>query len=451
MLRGISESLTTCFNLSNFQIAFLKRTALLQKMDSLEIHFLIEDVLHTMTILLFEGARLNLKILSKPIEAPTVVLAGTILLAAAMGIGRFAYTPLLPSTQEALGWNVSEAGDVASANFLGYMIGSLLASVLTQRPDRRFWLLIGMILSAITTFAGAVIVSFPAWLGIRFFAGVGSAFCLILGTAIVIEFLTSHSRPQLGALHFSGVGFGIIISVLAIEFARLAEASVFAQWGVLGIVSILLTLGSWMIFRKLPNGLEATKNGTLGISKNPTPTSPLLKKLIVAYGMFGFGYVVTATFIVAIARRLDPTSLLEPLTWIVVGLFATPSILIWQYLARRIGIFPTLRLAYGLEAIGVLLAGFASGHLAVLAGGALLGGTFVGITALGIRAARQLVDHNQDRVIGWMTASFGFGQLLGPAVAGRLAEMTQGFEAPSALAAFLLVIGIVLMWKMEHS
>jgi MFS family permease len=83
-------------------------------------------------------------------------------------------------------------------------------------------------------------------------------------------------------------------------------------------------------------------------------------------------------------------------------------------------------------------------------GGALLGGTFMGITALGLVAGRQRAGAHQDQVIGWMTASFGLGQLLGPAVAGRIAEMTNGFQWPSAVAAALLVVGIALLRGLER-
>lgn len=387
----------------------------------------------------------------KSAQAPTAALAGTLVMAAAVGIGRFAYTPLLPPMQEALGWSVSQAGDIASANFLGYMVGALVASALTQRAERRRWLFAAMLLSVATTSAGGVVVSFPGWLGIRFFSGIASALCLVLSTAMIIEFLARCSRPQLGALHFAGVGVGIVASVLVIELVRLSGWSVFGQWGGLGITSIALLAGAWMMVRILPSPEGAGKSGPSEASKEKVTTPPLLKKLIVAYGLFGFGYVVTATFIVAMARRLDHATLVEPLTWIVFGLIAAPSVLAWQRLALRLGLFPALRLAYGVEAVGVVLAGCGPGHIALITGGALLGGTFMGITALGLIAARQIAESNQGRAIGWMTASFGLGQLLGPAIAGRLAQMTQGFEAPSIVAASLLLGGIVLLRGAEHA
>lgn len=387
----------------------------------------------------------------KPTQSTTAALAGALVMAAAVGIGRFAYTPLLPPMQEALGWSVSQAGDLASVNFFGYMVGALVASSLARRAERRVWLIVGMLLSMITTAAGGVVVSFPAWLVMRFLSGIASAFCLVLSTAIIIEFLAICARPQLGALHFAGVGAGIVASVIVIELARFFGWSVFGQWGGLGLASIALLAGAWMMIRIVPSQEIIAKSETIDTSRGKAMASLVLKKLIAAYGLFGFGYIVTATFIVAMARRLDHAALVEPLTWIVFGLIAAPSVLLWQCLAKRLGIFFALRLAYGVEAIGVLLAGCAPGHVALVTGGALLGGTFMGITALGLMAARQIAASHQSQAIGWMTASFGFGQLLGPAVAGRLAQMTQGFEVPSVLAASLLCIGVVLLQRASHS
>jgi predicted MFS family arabinose efflux permease len=382
-------------------------------------------------------------------RATSVALAGTLLLAAAVGIGRFGYTPLLPTMRETLGWTVSQAGDVASANFLGYMAGALAASALAQRPARWLWLCAGMILSAITTSGGAVVVAFPAWVGLRFCAGVASALCLVLGTAVVLDCLDRHAQAHLGALHFAGVGGGIVASVLTIELARRAGWSVFGQWGALGSTAIALLAGAWLIMRALPPRGGTGERRISQASQGPVPTARVLTKLIAAYGLFGFGYVVTATFIVTIARRLDHAALVETLIWTVVGVLAAPSVLVWQRLAQHLGMVPALRLAYRIEAAGVLLAGYDSGHGTVMLGGALLGGTFMGITALGLSAARQAAGSNQESAMGWMTAAFGLGQFLGPAVAGRLAQMTQGFVVPSMVAALLLLVGMVLLRGVE--
>ena len=383
-------------------------------------------------------------------SALAVALAGTLLLTAAMGIGRFAYTPLLPPLREALGWSLAAAGDVASANFLGYLLGALLAAPLAQRGSRARWLLAGMLGSALTTTLGGVVDGLGAWLLVRLLSGVASAFCLVLGTATVVEALVDRKRPGLVALHFAGVGLGIMLSVAVIELLRVAAGSVHAMWAGLGLVSALALTWSWSVLRRLRP--HATGSGAAPpASPHPPLARAALARLIVAYGLFGFGYVVTATFIVAMARGLAHAALLEPLTWVVVGLLAAPSVALWQHLARRSGIFTALRVAFAVEACGVLLAGYGEGAFALLVGGGLLGGTFMGITALGLSAARDIAGRHPGRVLGWMTAAFGLGQLLGPAVAGRLAESTGGFGAPSLLAAVLLVGGLLLLRAPERN
>ncbi|MCC7411494.1 MAG: YbfB/YjiJ family MFS transporter [Gammaproteobacteria bacterium] len=380
-------------------------------------------------------------------DALVVALAGTLLLAAAMGIGRFAYTPLLPPLQDALGWSVAQAGDVASANYLGYLLGALAAALLVRRTDRGLWLALGMFASAASTGAGALFESYPAWLALRFVSGVASALCLVIGTAIVGGHLLRCERPDLIWLHFGGVGLGIVGSVVVIETLRRGGGSVYGQWGALGVAAlVLLAVAGWRfagLVRRAPVPVAVPPASTANAPRR-VPAG-VLTRLIIAYGLFGFGYVVTATFIVAIARRLPASTSLEPLTWVVVGVLAAPSVLAWQGLARRFGVLAALRYAYVVEAAGVLVAGCVPGPVAVVAGGALLGGTFMGITALGLSTGRSWAGAQQDGVIGWMTASFGLGQFLGPAIAGRLAQLSEGFTVPSLLAAALLLVGCALL------
>lgn len=373
-------------------------------------------------------------------SAFAVALAGCLVLTAGMGIARFAYTPLLPRMQAAFGWTVAQAGDVASANFAGYVLGALLAAGFAQRPDRDRWLLAGLLASAVTTAAGAFVVSWPGWLALRFVAGLCSAICLVVGSAMVMAHVAARDRTDLGALHFAGVGVGIVVSVGVIELAKLATFTVHGQWGALGLAAALLALAAWTTLRHVSAG-----PGTAAEVAARAPLPPKLRMLVVAYGLFGFGYVVTATFIVAMARRLDTGALLEPFTWAVVGLAAAPSVYAWQRVERRLGMLRTLRLAYAIEALGVLVAGAAASPRGVILGGALLGVTFMGITALGLRAAREAAGPQGNRILGLMSAAFGFGQLLGPAISGRLAQASGGFLLPSAFAALLLGVGLVLL------
>ena len=108
-----------------------------------------------------------------------VALAGALVIAASMGIGRFAYTPLLPGLLETLDWSVARAGDVASANFFGYLLGAMASTLLVHRPQRHQALLYGLLFSALSTLACALSDSYMFWLLIRFVSGFASAFAMI--------------------------------------------------------------------------------------------------------------------------------------------------------------------------------------------------------------------------------------------------------------------------------
>ncbi len=362
-----------------------------------------------------------------------VVVAGAAILAAAMGIGRFAYTPLLPPMIDAFGWTLAQAGDVASANFLGYLLGALIAGYV-RHP---LALPVALLATVLTTAGGALVSGYTPWLLLRFASGVASAFCLVLATGRVMDALMTRGRATWAAAHFGGVGLGIVLSVLVILAARW---QVFPSWAALGAVSAVLVIVGGVLLNRVA-GVRAGG----AVSPQGKAPAPGLWRLIVAYGGFGFGYVITATFIVDMARRVDGSPWLEPAAWLVVGATAMVSVVLWQHAARRYSLLGVLRIAYALEAVGVLLAGVGHGPVLVILGAALLGLTIMGITALGLSAGRIMAGRRAGPVVGWLTASFGVGQFLGPAIGGRLAALTDGFGAASAVAAAVLLLSMVLL------
>src|SRR5271165_5589539 len=149
-------------------------------------------------------------------EAILVAFAGSIALAAALGIGRFVYTPILPPMIEALGMTKSTAGLIASANFLGYLIGALLLASPVLGGQRRVRLLGARVISAITTGAMGLTNSVALFVVLRFVGGAASAFVLVLTSALVLERLAESGHAGLSALCFAGVGIGIAISAMLV-------------------------------------------------------------------------------------------------------------------------------------------------------------------------------------------------------------------------------------------
>jgi predicted MFS family arabinose efflux permease len=366
-------------------------------------------------------------------------LGGLIAMAVGIGVGRFVYTPILPPMLAALGLSKATAGLIASANFAGYLAGALGAMRATLPGSRRAWLLSALLTSAATTAAMGLTTSITAFLILRFLGGVASALALILASALVLERLAEARRPGLMALHFAGVGSGIAVSAALVEMQLATGASWAAMWQASGAASLLGTLAVALL---VPAGHELThtSHATPGTARDPR-----LRRITLAYGLFGFGYVITATFLVAIVRATPAIRPLEPVIWIVVGLAAAPSVLIWSRLAQRIGIPAAFATAALAEAVGVLASVVWPSAVGICLAALLVGGTFTGLTALGLVRGRELaqgVTASADprRVMAAMTGAFGVGQIIGPTLAGVLSDALGGFAAPSMLAAGALVM-----------
>ena len=360
-------------------------------------------------------------------QAVSAALGGMIAMAIGIGIGRFVYTPILPPMIAALSLSKATAGLIASANFLGYMAGALGAAQASLPGPQRRWLLGALALSAATTGAMGLDFGLPWFLAVRFVGGGASALVLILASALTMDRLAAAGRPGLAALHFAGVGLGIALSAVLVAFV----AGWDAMWFASGLAS---AFGLMLCTIFLPAGSNRSRAGA---APGTAPRDPRLWRMTLAYGLFGFGYVITATFLVAIVRTEVPH--LESSIWVMVGLGAAPSVWLWGLLGRRIGTAQAFAMAAIVEAIGVLASVASAGALSVSLGAVLLGGTFMGLTALGLTRARELATGDPRQAMAAMTGAFGAGQIVGPLIAGLLSDALGGFLVPSTLAAGALV------------
>ncbi len=379
---------------------------------------------------------------SEPANRPlSLAIGGLIAMAAALGIGRFVYTPILPAMTEALGLSNAQAGLIASANLLGYLIGALLAATPRLPGSRRAWLLGSLAASAATTGGMGLASSMGTFLLLRFAGGAASAFVLVLASAMVLDGLAAARRTHLGPVHFAGVGAGIAASALAVSALIAVDSDWRMLWYAPGALALAaLAAVAWLIpYEPRPNHRPATTH--------PAPRPHGLTSLICAYGLFGFGYVITATFLVAIVRASPQIRPAEPLVWLVVGLTAAPSVAIWAKASARYGVPRTFCAACLAEAVGVAASVLWPSIPGILFAAALLGGTFMGLTALGLARARQFAPANPRPLLAQMTAAFGLGQIIGPSLAGYLFGLTGGFAMPSFLAAGALVAAAAIVLR----
>src|SRR5215475_5210570 len=363
----------------------------------------------------------------------TLALGGLLAMAAGIGVGRFVYTPILPPMVEALSLTKAEAGLIASANFVGYLAGALLAAM--RLPgSRRAWLLGGLALNALCLAAMAGTTSLTAFLLLRLVAGVASAFCLIFSSALVLDRLAKAGRSGLSAVHFAGVGSGIAASA--------ALVATLADWRSMWLASALLAVvAAIAVAAMIPADDAAAPTARAG-SRGRLSSGFLI--LAAAYFLFGFGYIITATFLIDIVRSSPAIRHLEPYAWVLVGVGAAPSVVLWGALGRRIGILPAFAVASLVEAAGVAASVLWLQTMGVVIAALFLGGTFMGLTALGLIAAREAGEGDPRGRIALMTAAFGLGQIVGPAVAGFAYDATGSLVMPSLAAAVALVIAALL-------
>lgn len=375
-------------------------------------------------------------------SALATALGGLAALAVAMGVGRFVFTPILPAMQEGFGLTGGEAGLVAAANFVGYLLGALAVSLAPLPGSRKGWLVGSLAVSAATTGAMGLAASVPAFAVLRFLGGGASALAFVLASALVLEALGAAGRTGLSALHFSGVGIGIALSGIVVPGLEGAGIGWRGLWLGCGLVSLVGPLAAALM---VPGAVRAPAPATAVVG-GAQPAGYRLGPLILSYGLFGFGYVITATFLVAIARSEASSSAIEPLLWLCVGLAAAPSVLLWRIAAARLGLMRAYALACAVEALGVAASVLEPSGAGLVAAAVLLGGTFMGITALGLDGARAGAGGDSRRPVGLMTASFGLGQTIGPLVAGLMHDRWGSFRAPSLVAAACLIAaGLIVL------
>jgi predicted MFS family arabinose efflux permease len=357
---------------------------------------------------------------------------GAAALIVAMGIGRFAFTPLLPPMQADVQFSDSAAGLLASANLFGYLVGALMAGRIA-RGSRATAYRIGLVITVLTDLLMAAPLGVPGWSVVRFAAGISSGLVFVFATAFVIELRGN------AALHFAGVGLGIVLSGLVAGFVPVWQTA----WLVLAGISLLLAVPAMGLRGTAP--ILQRHEGTTRL----TWSRPFVW-LTIAYSLEGLGYIVSGTFLVAILHGLPETAGLGPLAWIFVGAASIFAPMIWVRMALRFGSWRALAAAYAVQAFSIVLP-FAGGALAALAASILFGGTFVGIAGVSLRLGASLRPAQASQAVARLTTYYSIGQATGPFVAGVAAEAVNGFTLPLLGAAAVVAIAGILSIVGEKS
>ena len=370
---------------------------------------------------------------------------GALGLSVAMGMGRFFYTPALPLMVAALHWGSAPGAWIATLNYVGYFIGTLVIAQGWVEPNR-FVYRLSLIVSTLGLAAVALTPNLIWQGGIRTIAGIASGLIFVC----VTQRIPANSRkPRDGGISYGGVGFGILVSG-AIVLAAGSFADWRQLWLICAAVSAVFSIiaWTWPIPARIPQNTtpaeaaDPTETNTDDPAEAATPFAANRRRAmaILSTGYFfqGGGYIIIGTYLVVLAGPVFGATAAAS-TWLIAGIATAASPLTWSAVAARIGTVKALTVCYCLQVFGALLAVFGSSPIVLIIAAALFGFTFIGVVMMTIGVGTQMgVANASAKLTSW----YSIGQIVGPAIVA--AALSENIAAAFIASAIALAIAMAL-------
>jgi MFS family permease len=359
----------------------------------------------------------------------TVAAAGFAALAVGMGIGRFAFTPILPLMQAEGALTLASGGWLAAGNYAGYLAGALSAPLLPAALGVRA----GLAGVALFTLAMPLVHEVGAWILLRALAGVASAWVLVHVSAWTLERLAPLRRPELGGTVYAGVGAGSAVAGLVCLAVLQRDLGSDAAWLAVGLVALVAAALLWPLWGAAPAGVVRPRvrwNGSAIV-------------LVLCYAAFGFGYIIPATFIPALARETLGETTAYAWAWPVFGAAAAASTVAVAPIVRRLGDRAVWMAGHVVMAAGIAAPLALSGMAGIVVCALCVGATFVVVTMAGLQEGRK---HGGTPVLAAMTAAFAAGQIAGPAFVSLLLGLGGRLEHASIGACLALLVAAAALF-----
>ncbi|MCG5048895.1 MFS transporter [Pectobacterium brasiliense] len=347
-------------------------------------------------------------------QSDTLVLAlfGTIVLASGMGLGRFLYTPMLPVMLEEGRFTFGQLSYIASANYAGYLFGSLFFSFSRRASTAQpmFLLFAAAAATGVLLFAMALTTDTTLVMIVRFLAGIASAAMMIFGSLTILH----HTRnPLVIASLYAGVGVGIVLGNEYIVIGRHYALTAEPLWWGAALIAVLLMFALLILS---PHQSTVAPQPMVNADE-----PPLLgwRRLALLYGLAGFGYIIIATYLPLMVTALDMPRLSLHL-WSLAGLAVIPGCFFWLWAASLWGTLPCLTANLLIQGSCVLLTLLSHSPVALIFSCIGFGATFMGTTSLVMPLAKRLRVPHGINLLGLVTLTYGIGQILGPLLTSAL-------------------------------
>jgi MFS family permease len=351
-------------------------------------------------------------------------------LAAGMGVGRFVYTPILPLMHAQAGLSASAGASLATANYIGYLVGALAGIGVPRLVRSRTVLRISLVLLTATLLAMPLTHAVAAWWALRLLAGVASALVFVIAASSLLSHLRGHPA-HLPGWGFGGVGAGIALSGVVVLILRSVGDWRSAWWASAALAGVLAA-ASWTLRPEPPPVPTAEPIGDARPTSRPR-THRWFSALFACYSLEGVGYIIAGTFLVAAIEQTSP-GWIGSGAWVLVGLAAVPSSAFWAWLSRRWSRPDLLLAALVVQAVGIALPAVLGGVAAAVISAALFGATFLGIATIALAAGAHL---QFPRSVALLTVGYSVGQILGPLIVTPL--LHHGYHLALLVAAVVIL------------
>ncbi len=398
-----------------------------------------------------------------------VVGAGLLVTIGAHGFGRMSYTLILPAMKDGLGLAYADLGLLGTGNFVGYLIMAVAGGFLAARWGSRLVIALSLGLMGITMLLTGLAQGFAwAWT-MRFLTGLGNGGAYVPAMALGSVWFTASRRGFATGIVSAGIGGGTMIAGLLVPLVLQAHGQEGWRqaWFILGgAVLLIAALAAWLV-RGRPQDMGLAPVGASPQSFNAAPASPAARPGGLAWGsvyrvgavwflglvymMYGFSYIIYATFFAAyLVKEMGQSNALAGGLWALVGGLSILCGVLWGGISDKLGRGRGAALAYLALALAYLVMALWRAQTGFVVSAVIFGLTAWSIpTIMAAAAGDQVGPALAPAGLGFITLFFGLGQALGPAVGGYLADASGSFAPPLYLATGISLLGALLSWRLR--
>ncbi|NOK63924.1 MAG: putative arabinose efflux permease, MFS family [Chloroflexi bacterium AL-W] len=377
------------------------------------------------------------------IKHPNIIARAIILslgAAVALGFVRFNYALLLPTMRTSLEWTYVQAGSMNTANALGYLFGAFIAAPIAGQVGlaRTFW--ISLLFTGMLLFITGLTDNFQVLWTLRLLAGVSSATTFIAGAALASHLASGERSSLVLGLYFGGVGIGVGMAGLGLPQLLEQNADLWRQaWIVMGMVSLGITVIARQVALHIPTATKAS-------IKTERPRFPTaLFPALVAYFLFGLGYITYMTFVIAFLRSSGIEVWALSGFWVILGTSSFASAFVWSRLLEQTKGGQALAVVQSVVSLGAVLPLFSTSLSVIFLSAILFGGSFLNVVSVVTNIVRQALPVQAWATgIALFTVIFSLGQMMGPLISGALADRTATLAGGFMLSAGFLFVGAII-------